>query len=702
LASVVERSDDAEAVAVSRSSPRPPKAPADPALRAAELRAIIDEANYRYHVLDDPQLADVDYDALLRELIDLEEHFPELRSPASPTQRVGSVATTGFPPYPHAKPMLSLANAFDEDELRAFDERIRKLSGLTEIPYVCELKIDGLAISLYYEGGRFVQGGTRGDGSVGETVTANLRTIRSIPLLLRADGAHPAPERIDVRGEAYIKRSDFARLNVAREASGAAPFANPRNAASGGIRQLDPKLTAERSLSFLAYAIGDIVAAEPPRTQFELLAYLRRLGFATNPHVERVPLIDGVLAFVERWERDREQLDYEIDGVVIKVDDLALQERLGSVGKDPRWAVAYKFRAREAQTKLIAIGVNVGRTGTLNPYAVLEPVQIGGVTVKMATLHNEDDIRRKDIRVGDTVIVRRAGDVIPEVVGPVLAERSGDPPEYRLPTRCPVCDSAVDRPAGEALYRCTNAACPAQQRERVRHFASRGAMDIEGIGDVLAFALVDAGLVADISDIYHLDAAKLATLPRMGDKTIANVLAAIAGSKSRGLARLLFGLGIRMVGAQNAAILAGDFGSIDALMAADEPALLRSEGIGEQIAASVALFFAQEPNRAMVRRLQAAGVDTTAPLREREPVGALAGKTLVLTGTLPSLSRDEAAELIVAAGGRVTSAVSKKTDYVVAGEDAGTKLAKAEQLGIAVIDEAELRRMTALAPSGID
>lgn len=665
---------------------------ADPQRRAAALRALIDDANYRYHVLDDPQISDADYDAGLRELIDLEERFPEVRSPASPTQRVGSIATAGFAPYPHAKPMLSLANAFDADELRAFDERIRKLSGLDAVAYVCELKIDGLAISLYYDGGRFIQGGTRGDGSVGETITANLRTIRSLPLALR-DGDVKVPARIDVRGEAYIKKSDFRRLNTAREAAGQPQLANPRNAASGGIRQLDPKLTAQRSLSFLAYAVGDLATDDAPVTQFELLAYLRALGFATNPHVERVPVIDGVLHFVERWERDREELDYEIDGVVVKVDDLALQAKLGHVGKDPRWAIAFKFRAREAPTKLLDIGVNVGRTGTLNPFAILEPVQIGGVSVKLATLHNEGDIRRKDIRIGDTVIVRRAGDVIPEVVGPVLSERRGEPPEYRLPTSCPVCGSAVDHPEGEAMYRCTNAVCPAQQRERVRHFASRGAMDIEGIGDVMAFALVDTGLVHDISDIYHLDAEKLATLPRMGEKTIANVLAAVAGSKTRGLARLLFGLGIRMVGAQNAAILAGDFGRIEALMRAGEGDLLRSEGIGTQIAQSVVLFFAQEPNRAMIGRLQAAGVDTTAPLRERIPLGALAGKTVVLTGTLPSLKREEAAELVVAAGGKVTSAVSKKTDFVLAGEEAGTKLAKAEQLGIPIIDEAEFRRL---------
>jgi DNA ligase (NAD+) len=678
----------------SKSAPRSAKrgAAATPAARAAELRRELDEANYRYHVLDDPQITDAEYDALLRELIELEDRYPELRTPDSPTQRVGSVATTGFAPYPHGKPMLSLGNAFDADELRAFDDRMRRLSGRPSVAYTCELKIDGLAISLHYENGRFVRGGTRGDGTIGEDVTTNLRTVRSIPLALRGPAA-AGVRRIDVRGEVYLRKSDFAALNERREAAGQPPFANPRNAASGAIRQLDPRLTAERRLSFFAYAIGDVDADGVPGDQYGLLEYLRGLGLATNPHAVRAESIDEVIAFVERWERERDALDYEIDGVVVKVAELALQEQLGSVGKDPRWAVAFKFRAREATTRLLEIGVNVGRTGTLNPYAVLEPVQIGGVTVKMATLHNEDDIRRKDIREGDVVIVRRAGDVIPEVVGPVLSERRGDPPVYTLPSTCPVCGSAVDHPEGEAVARCTNATCPAQRRERVRHFCSRGAMDIEGIGDVLAFALVDAGLVRDPSELYTLTAEQLATLPRMGDKTIANILANIEGSKSRGLARVLFGLGIRMVGAQNATILAADFGSIDALMAASKDELLTSEGIGEQIAASVVLFFEQAPNRAMIERLRAAGVDMTAPKRERAAAGPLAGKTLVLTGTLPTLTREAATEAIVAAGGKVTSSVSKKTDYVVAGEAAGTKLTKAESLGIPIIDEAELLRL---------
>ena len=662
--------------------------------RARELRARIDEANYRYHVLDDPQVSDADYDMLLRELIDLEESYPELRTPDSPTQRVGGTPASGFPPYVHARPMLSLANAFDENELTAFDARVRKLGGVQgDVAYTCELKIDGLAVSLRYDDGQLSAGGTRGDGSVGENVTANLRTIKSIPLALR-DGKTALPRHVDVRGEAYMRKSDFARLNAEREARGEAPFANPRNAAAGGIRQLDPRMTAERKLSFYAYAVGEIDTDRPPRSQHELLAYLKSLGFRVNEHAHAVASIRDVIAFAQEWEEKRDALDYEIDGIVIKVDDLALQAKLGTSGKDPRWAIAYKFRAREARTKLLDIVVSVGRTGVLNPNAVLEPVRIGGTTVSNATLHNQDYIRSNDIRIGDVVTVIRAGDVIPRVVGPVLEERKGKRlGEYTLPTRCPVCGSDVDHPEGEPMARCTNASCPAQLVERVRHFCSRGAMDIEGVGDQLSAALVDSGLVRNVSDIYYLDLEKLLKLPRMAEKSASNVLEAIEKSKQRGLARLLAGMGIRFVGSQNAAILAGDFGSIDALEKATEEELLRSEGIGPEIATSVALFFAQEPNRAMVKRLKDAGVDTTAPLRAREPVGVLAGKTLVLTGTLPSMTRDEASELIVAAGGKVSGAVSKKTDYVIAGDEAGSKLTKAEQLGVTVLDEAGLRKL---------
>ncbi|MBV8371341.1 MAG: NAD-dependent DNA ligase LigA [Candidatus Eremiobacteraeota bacterium] len=658
------------------------------------MRARIEDANYRYHVLDDPQISDQDYDALLRELIDLEERYPELRTPDSPTQRVGAATTGAFPPYVHARPMLSLANAFDAAELSAFDARIMKLANLEgDVAYTCELKIDGLAVSLRYDDGQLSAGGTRGDGSVGENVTANLRTIKSIPLALR-DGKTALPRHVDVRGEAYMRKSDFARLNAEREARGEAPFANPRNAAAGGTRQLDPRMTAERKLSFYAYAVGEIDTDRPPRSQHELLAYLKSLGFRVNEHAHAVASIREVIAFAQEWEEKRDELDYEIDGIVIKVDDLALQAKLGTSGKDPRWAIAYKFRAREARTKLLDIVVSVGRTGVLNPNAVLEPVRIGGTTVSNATLHNQDYIRSNDIRIGDVVTVIRAGDVIPRVVGPVLEERKGKRlREYTLPTRCPVCGSDVDHPEGEPMARCTNASCPAQLVERVRHFCSRGAMDIEGVGDQLSAALVDSGLVRNVSDVYYLDLEKLLKLPRMAEKSASNVLEAIEKSKQRGLARLLAGMGIRFVGSQNAAILAGDFGSIDALEKATEEELLRSEGIGPEIATSVALFFAQEPNRAMVKRLKDAGVDTTSPLRPREPVGVLAGKTLVLTGTLPSLTRDEASELIVAAGGKVSSSVSKKTDYVVAGEEAGSKLTKAEQLGIPILDEAALHRL---------
>ena len=661
--------------------------------RARELRARIEEANYRYHVLDDPQISDEDYDALLRELLDLELAHPELQTPDSPTMRVGGAPSTGFPPFVHTRPMLSLANAFDEDELFAFDARVKRLGAVEgDVAYTCELKIDGLAVSLRYDEGRFVAGGTRGDGNTGEDVTANLRTIKSIPLTLRSDSM-PTPRHVDVRGEVYMRKSDFERLNAEREARGEQHFANPRNAAAGGIRQLDPKMTAERKLSFYAYAVGEIDTGKPPRSQHELLAFLKKLGFRVNEHTRAVPSIREVVEFCASWEDKRDALDYEIDGVVIKVDDLALQAKLGSVGKDPRWAVAYKFRAREARTKLLDIVVSVGRTGVLNPNAVLEPVRIGGTTVSNATLHNEDYIRSNDIRIGDVVTVIRAGDVIPRVVGPVLELRKGKLREYSLPKRCPVCGADVDHPEGEPMARCTNASCPAQLVERVRHFCSRGAMDIEGIGDQLAASLVDSGLVRDVSDIYHLDLERLLTLPRLAEKSASNVLAAIEGSKKRGLARLLSGLGIRFVGSQNAAILAGDFGSIDALASATEEELLASEGIGVEIASSVVLFFAQEPNRAMIARLKAAGVDTTAPKRARQPAGALAGKTFVLTGTLPSMTRDEATELIVSAGGKVTGSVSKKTDYVVAGDEAGSKLAKAESLGIPILDEDTLRAL---------
>ena len=657
--------------------------PVSPKARAKELRALIDDANRRYYVLDDPSITDAQFDTLLRELIELETAHPELRTPDSPTQRVGSAPSERFAPFEHSQPMLSLANAFDEEELRAWDERVRKLAD-AQYSYVCELKIDGLAIALDYRDGFFVRGGTRGDGRTGEDVTPNLRTINTIPLSLKK-----ASPFVEVRGEVYLRKSDFEKLNARREREGLPVFANPRNAASGGVRQLDPKLTAQRRLSFFAYAI-----AQGPslKTQSQVLDYLRSAGFVVNDHIEPAKNIDAVIGFCERWEAARDSLDYEIDGVVVKVDDLALQEQLGAISREPRWAIAYKFKPREARTKLLDITITVGRTGTLNPNAVLEPVPIGGVTVKSATLHNAEYIASNDIRIGDHVLVTRAGDVIPRVVGPILSERTGKERKFVMPDVCPVCGSAVDHPPGEAMSRCTNATCPAQIFERVRHFASRGAMDIEGLGDVLAEQLTSSGMVHDIADIYALGEKKLASMPRMGEKSVTNLLAAIEGSKSRGLARVLTGLGIRFVGEQTAAILASDFGSIEAIEGASEDALRASEGIGPEVAASVRLFFEQKANRAMVERLRRAGV-VLEGARKTRGTGPLAGKTFVLTGTLPTLTRDEAGALIEARGGKVAGSVSRKTDYVVAGEAAGSKLERARDLGLAVLDEEGLRRL---------
>ena len=664
-----------------------------PEARAARLRALVDEANRQYYVEDAPAITDAQYDALFRELLELENANPGLRTPDSPTQRVGAAPSEKFEPYEHAIPMLSLANATTEDELRAFDERARKLAGAVPT-YVCEPKIDGLAIALDYDGGVLARGGTRGDGRTGEDITPNLRTVRTIPLRLC-----DAPEFAEVRGEVYLRKSDFKALNARRERAGLPVFANPRNAASGGVRQLDPKLTAERRLSFFAYQIAALRGARAvPATQFEALAELRSFGFSVNEHIRRCTTIDDVVAYCRDCERDRDDLDYEIDGVVVKVDRLDLYERLGAAGRDPRWAIAFKFKPREAFTKLNDIFVTVTRTGTLNPFASLAPVQIGGVTIRNATLHNAAYIESNDIRIGDTVLVTRAGDVIPRVVGPVAESRTGEERVFVMPDRCPVCGSDVDHPEGEAMSRCTNASCPAQVTDRIRHFASRGAMDIEGLGDVLAEQLTSTGIVRDIADLYALDGTALERVPRMGEKSVANVLDAIAASKARGLARLLNGLGIRFVGVQTSQILASEFGSMDALASASEEDLRRCDGIGPELAASVTLFFAQDANVKILERLREAGLDMTAPKRVRATQGPLQGKTLVLTGTLPNLTREEATELIVAAGGKVTGSVSKKTGYVVAGTEAGSKLARAEELGVPVLDEDGLREL--LEPGG--
>uniref|UniRef100_E6Q2C5 DNA ligase (NAD(+)) n=1 Tax=mine drainage metagenome TaxID=410659 RepID=E6Q2C5_9ZZZZ len=661
--------------------------------RVDSLRAQLDEANYRYYVLDAPTIADARYDALMRELRELEEAHPDLQSDLSPTRRVGAAPSTRFAPVEHGTPMLSLANAFSGEELRAFDERVRKLLGEAEVGYICELKIDGLAVAVRYRDGAFVRGATRGDGRVGEEVTENLRVIPGVPLRLR----EPMNGDFEARGEVYLRRSDFNALNLRREREGAPRFANPRNAASGGLRQLDPLQTRERRLSFFAYTL-----VEPPSeiaTQQAALERLRALGFPVNPNVRTAASIEEAVAFCEEWERRRDELDYEIDGVAIKVDRFDYQERLGTVARDPRWAVAFKFKAREATTKLEAITVSVGRTGTLNPNAVLAPVEIGGITIRNATLHNEAYIASNDIRIGDTVIVVRAGDVIPRVVGPIRELRTGKERIFHLPTKCPVCGADVDRPEGEAMARCTNASCPAQLVERLRHFASRGAMDIEGLGEVLAEQLVSGDFVKEFAELYALDAGRLATIDRLGAKSAATLVAAIASSKERGLTRLLVGLGIRYVGEQTAAILARDFRTMAALAEADEAALQRSEGIGPEVAASVRLFFAQKRNRAALEALAAAGV----AMEERgsAPVAdsALKGKRFVLTGTLATMTRDEAKAALDHLGARTSDSVSAKTDYVVAGAEAGSKLQRARELDVPVLDEETFCKMLSEARS---
>jgi DNA ligase (NAD+) len=659
--------------------------------RAAELRDLIERYNYEYYVLDAPSISDEEWDRLFRELRDIEERFPDLRTPDSPTQRVGAPPAAAFAKYRHSIPMLSLANAFGADELRAWHDRVARLLGVASFPCVAELKIDGLAIALRYERGVLVAGATRGDGTTGEEVTANLRTIRSIPLRLHAAPAD-VPEVLEVRGEVYMRRSEFDRMNEQRIAAGQPAFANPRNAAAGAVRQLDPAVTASRPLRFFAYGIGE---ASPPlaaQTQWTLLAALRDFGLPVNDQARRFERFEDVLAFCTAWENKRHELDYGIDGVVVKVDSLAQQQELGSVGREPRWAIAYKYPPEEAQTTLLSIEVNVGRTGSINPYAVLEPVRVGGVTVSTVSLHNEDYVKAKDLRPGDVVVVRRAGEVIPEIVRPVLEARAGkDLPRWELPRHCPACGADIYRPPGEAMAYCTNSACPAQLREVLFHFAQ--VMDIVGLGYALCNALVESGRVHDVGDLYALTKDDLVALPRMGEKSAANLLRSIESSKDRPLWRVITALGIRFVGEQNARLLARAFPSLDALAAATVEQLQAVEQIGPKIAQSIVSFFAQEPNRVVIEKLRRAGVRLEEHVPKRPADGPLAGKVFVLTGTLPTLTREQATQLILAAGGSVASSVSKKTSYVVAGDAAGSKLAKAQELGIPVIDEAELRRL---------
>jgi DNA ligase (NAD+) len=654
-------------------------------LRVEELRSQINYHNYRYHVLDDPEIADAEFDALMRELRELEAAHPELITPDSPTQRVGGEPAPAFGVIEHRVPMLSLANAFSESELRAWYKRVTNQLETENIAFVCEPKIDGLAVALVYEHGRFVQGATRGDGARGEDVTANLRTIKALPLTL-PEGAWR--ERFEVRGEVYMTRAGFERMNALQAQEGKRLYANPRNSAAGSLRQLDPKITAQRPLDLFVYALGWIDGAQPPPTHWEILEKLRAMRFPVNPHAVRCTHFEEVVRYIEEWEHKRETLAYAIDGIVVKVDSLAQQRQLGAVGREPRWAIAYKYPAEQATTKLLDIGINVGRTGTLNPFAILEPVVIGGATVKLATLHNEDDIRRKDIRIGDTVIVQRAGEVIPQVVGPVVSLRTGQERPFAMPKACPVCGTEAVRPEGEAMAYCPNRACPAQAVRLLEHFASRGAMDIEGLGERMAQMLYREGLARDPGDLYSLTVEQLAGLERMGEKSAQKLVRGIEASKERPLGRLLFALGIRHVGYEVAHLLATHFGSMDALLAASEEEIAALPGVGSVIAQSVRAYAAEECNRAIIEKLRAAGVRMTADGQAARE-GPLTGAQFVLTGTLThsGMSRNEAEGRLKALGAAIGSSVTKKTTHVVAGENAGSKLAKAQQLGIPVLDE---------------
>jgi DNA ligase (NAD+) len=679
--------------------------------RVAHLREEIERHNYHYHALDAPLVTDAEYDALFQELQALEAQYPDLVTADSPTQRVGARPQTSFGEVRHRLPMLSLANAFDAEEVQAFDRRVREALGLEQIEYAAEPKFDGLAITLTYLDGIFTTGATRGDGYAGEDVTANLRTIRAIPLRLPLE---KPPTLLEVRGEVLMLRRDFEAMNLAQRAKGEREFVNPRNAAAGSLRQLDVRITASRRLTFYAYGMGAADAAPAFETHAELLDYLARNRFRVAAERRVVDGFEGLLTYYSEIGGKRARLPYDIDGVVYKVNALAAQERLGYVARAPRFAVAHKFPAEEAASEVVAIGVQVGRTGALTPVARLTPVFVGGVTVTSATLHNLDQVRAKDVRVGDTVIVRRAGDVIPEVVRVVLEKRSADAREFHMPSRCPVCDSAVERMETEAVFRCTGGLfCPAQRKQALLHYASRRAMDIEGLGEKLVDQLVEAGLVRTPADLYKLDVATLATLERMADKSAANVVSALDASKHRPLARFIYALGMHHVGEEVARILAQHFGSVEALLAADWDALIvdkervqkenarrrtRGEallepilpGIGPEIMQSAATFLREEHNRDVIRALLDSGVaPESAPPAPRR-AGKLDGRTFVLTGTLPTLTRDEAATRIAAAGGRVTGSVSKKTDYVVVGDDPGSKLEKARELGITVLEEQDL------------
>ncbi|MFC1847727.1 NAD-dependent DNA ligase LigA [Chloroflexota bacterium] len=657
--------------------------------RIEKLRELINHHSYRYHVLDSPEISDHEYDRLLRELMGLEDEYPQFITPDSPTQRVGAAPVEAFGVVEHREPMLSLGNVFSYEELVAWHKRVSGLLGEEGFELVAELKMDGLAVALTYEEGRLVTGATRGDGYRGEDITQNLKTIGSIPLAVKGG----VPRRFEVRGEVYLPREGFKKLNEERADAGQPLFANPRNAAAGSVRQLDSRVTARRPLDIYIYGLG-WVEGEIPSSHWEILEYLKSLGFKVNPGNALLSDIAGVEEYYQRWVNERDHLPYEADGVVIKVNRLDLQDRLGVVGREPRWAVAYKFPAEQATTRLLDIGVNVGRTGTLNPYAVLEPVAVGGVTLRRAALHNEEDIRRKDIRIGDTVIVQRAGEVIPEVVAPVVSLRTGEERVFGMPSHCPVCGTEVVKPEGEAMTYCTNASCPARGYERLKHFVSRGAMDIEGIGEKQAEALLEAGLVKDIGDIYTLKDKRddLIGMEGMAEKSVSNMLEAIEGSKQRPLQRTVFALGIRHVGAETADILAEYFESMDKLSRASVDDLTAIPAIGPKIAESIVDFFEQESNREIVEKMRKAGVRFEAEEGKKEAL-PLSGQEFVLTGKLEAFSRNEAEARVKELGGSAGSSVTKKTTFLVTGAEPGSKLDRARELGTGIITEEEFLKL---------
>ncbi|MGX2958136.1 NAD-dependent DNA ligase LigA [Peribacillus sp. JNUCC 23] len=654
--------------------------------KVTELQTLLNQYGYEYYVLDRPSVSDAEYDQLLRELIEYEAQFPELRTPDSPTQRVGGAVLEMFEKVEHTSPMLSLGNAFNEQDLRDFDRRVRQAVG-DSISYVCELKIDGLAITLQYENGHFTLGATRGDGTIGEDITENLKTIKSIPLKLKE------PYTIEVRGEAFMPKKSFEALNKAKEEQNEEPFANPRNAAAGSLRQLDPKLAAKRKLDIFLYAIANLedIGIEAHSEGLELLD---RLGFKTNQERKTCTSIEEVLEYVESWVEKRPNLAYDIDGIVIKVNSLQQQEELGRTAKSPRWSIAYKFPAEEVNTKLLDIELSVGRTGVVTPTAILEPVRVAGTTVGRASLHNEDLIREKDIKIGDQVIIKKAGDIIPEVVNVLVDRRTGEEIEFNMPTHCPECESELVRLEEEVALRCINPKCPAQIREGLIHFVSRNAMNIDGLGEKVISQLFSEGLILDVADLYKLTHDQLLGLERMGEKSVNNLITAIEASKSNSLEKLLFGLGIRHVGAKAAKTLAQEFITIDALSGASREDLIAINEIGDKMADSVVAYFDLEEVQALMNELLKAGVNLeykgARPVSVDQIDSFFAGKTIVLTGKLHQLTRSEAQGKLEALGANVAGSVSKKTDLVVAGEAAGSKLAKAESLGIEVWSEEKL------------